>query len=103
LGRAAHVRLQLSHGVITPNEIKITHRQDVVANTLNLFRNWSVGFIDWLGSDGRKPTAQVALKSGLIKISKLILGENFWNFSLQSLDDNSASLIMAQWNHVRQV
>jgi hypothetical protein len=23
-------------------------RQGVVANTLNLFRNWAVGFIEWL-------------------------------------------------------
>ena len=32
-----------------PNETEIKPRQGVVANTLDLFRNGAVGFIDWLG------------------------------------------------------
>jgi hypothetical protein len=38
-----------SEGLLkTPNEIEISDGQGVVANTLNLFPNGAVGFIDWL-------------------------------------------------------
>src|SRR5437016_4890114 len=33
----------------TSNEIEISHGRGVVANTLEVFRNAVVGFIDWLG------------------------------------------------------
>ena len=35
--------------------------QGVVANTLNLFRNGAVGFIDWLGLIANKPRCEMVL------------------------------------------
>ena len=35
--------------------------EGVVANTLNLFRNGAVGFIDWLGLIANKPRCEMVL------------------------------------------
>src|SRR5437764_14176118 len=53
-------------------------RQGVAANTLRLFRNGAVGFIDWLGLFGCRSLLKMLSKQGSILISLLFLRCRWW-------------------------
>jgi hypothetical protein len=74
-----------------------------VANTLNLFRNGAVGFIDGLDGTPCKPLAQVVVEFCAVKIGEVIFVEDLRNLLLKPRQDNMAPVVVGEADHLRQM